>query len=113
MTALVARLTTLAQVLHPRRGGLFGATFVIAAITGVVITQSSRISARALFGVIGLGGLAAVWTWGGFLLVAWFGPDTRVSPGFRPLAAIFLILWFSLGSIGFASFIWSVLFAGA
>jgi len=113
MTALVTRLTTLADVLNPRRGIFFVATFVIAAITGILITQSSRMPARITFGVIGLGGLIVVWTWGLFLLIAWFGPDSRVTPKFRPLTAIFLMLWFLLGSVGFASFLWSVFFAGA
>ena len=113
MTALATRFTTLAQVLHPRRRALFTATIAIAALTALVLTQSSHMSARAAFGIVGLAGLALVWAWGGFLVAAWFGPDSRVSASFKPVTAIFLILWFLVGSIGFVLYLWSVLFAGA
>jgi hypothetical protein len=113
MTALVTQFTTLAQVLHPRRRTLFAGAIAIAAVTALVLTQSSHMSARVVFGAVGLAGLALVWTWGGFLVTAWFGPNSRVSASFKPLTAVFLILWFLVGSIGFVLYLWSVLFAGA
>jgi hypothetical protein len=113
MTTLVAQLTSFAETLHPRRWRFFAATIGIVAIVGLILTQLARLSARAAFGAIGLAGLALVWTWGAFVLTGWFGPNSRISPTVKPLAALFLMFWFLVGSTGFVLFLWSVLFAGA
>jgi hypothetical protein len=108
---LAARFTTLAGSLHNRRWILFLAALALAGMAGVTVLQSSRWPARTVLALIGVAGLGFAWTWGGFLLSNWFGPNSSLSTAFKSTAAGFLTLWSLVGSIGFTLFTVSVLVA--
>ena len=106
---LLTQATAAANAISPFRRAFFLATIAIAALAGTVVSQASRLSARTVFLTIGLSFFGLVWTWGLFLLTAWFGPTGRFQPPLKTLAGAFLLLWFVVGSIGSIAFTISVL----
>lgn len=104
MTSIVPRLNALALRIYPKRSWLFFTTIALAVAAALDVWFFPHLPARAAYAALGLLGLGLIWCWGGFLFCAWFGPESRIWPPFKGLAAVFLFVWLIVGSAGFALF---------
>lgn len=67
-----------------------------------------------LFPLSGFGLITLIWSWGLFLVTKWFGIGSKkesklpmiIRSGFRWYAAIFLDIWFVVGSFAALQIIW-------
>ena len=70
------------------------------------------------FPLAGLGFITLIWSWGLFLIIKWYGADSRMASrlpkvirsGLRWYAAFFLDIWFAVGSFAAFRVIWNSLF---
>jgi len=91
--------------------GLTGIAFVLILI-GLLVTVKFEIN---FFPIIGVGFITMIWGWGFFLIINWYSKESKFSlklpnflrSGFSWYAALFLDVWFLVGSIGGLQFIWS------
>jgi hypothetical protein len=83
--------------------GIFGFGFMLI-LFSVFIQQSISLN---LLPLLGIGFIMLIWGWGLFLVVQWFGSDAKkhsklpqiLRSGFHWYVAIFLDIWFFVGSI--------------
>jgi|MudIll2142460700_1097286.scaffolds.fasta_scaffold142222_2 hypothetical protein len=95
---------------HKRRIlGFAGVAFLCILISGFAGAYLNGI----LFSLSGVGLITLIWSWGLFLVLKWFGSDPKASKlphiirsGFRWYAAIFLDIWFILGSVASLQVVW-------
>ncbi len=81
-------------------------------VLSIFISVKSQIN---LFPAIGVGQLIALWGWGLFLVVVWYGKQSKLASKFPKViisinewfSSFFLNFWFIGGSIGLFLFIWS------
>ena len=91
--------------------GMVGIGFLICLLS-ILASVNYHINLFPLFGV---GTLVALWGWGIFLIINWYGEKSKLALKFpKGLivsaewgGSIFLNLWFFVGSIGVALFIWN------
>jgi hypothetical protein len=100
-----------AERLAPFRWIAFSAAVLIACVLWLVGTSPALLGrlGSAFFALAGLAMLGMIWTWGVFLVTAWFGPrrvDTPYRRVLETLGAWLLTIWFVLGTVGA---VWGIL----